>query len=144
MLRASLFAWASQPFLRWFRNTGMAMAARMPMMMMTTRSSMRVKPSSSWALRIRASIAIPPGGGGDPAALAVVVEDSVGVAGDLDAEAVNGRVARGDSSGRRAGRVALDRGALYVRGRLVVGQDALQVAGVLAGATDQVVAGVGE
>src|SRR4051795_4907836 len=37
---------ASTPFLRWLRNTGMAMAARMPMMMMTTRSSIRVKPWS--------------------------------------------------------------------------------------------------
>jgi hypothetical protein len=34
--------------LRWLRKTGMAMAARMPMMMTTTRSSMRVKPSSSF------------------------------------------------------------------------------------------------
>src|SRR4051812_29189202 len=49
---------ASTPFWRWFRKTGMAIAARMPMMMMTTRSSMRVKPPSrsSAALRIRASI----------------------------------------------------------------------------------------
>src|ERR1700712_3921149 len=39
----------------------MAMAARMPMMIMTTRSSMRVKPSSrsSMALRMRDSIVVP-------------------------------------------------------------------------------------
>src|SRR4051812_49939443 len=39
----------------------MAMAARMPMMMMTTRSSMSVKPCSfsSIALRMRASTAVP-------------------------------------------------------------------------------------
>ena len=49
---------ASTAFLRWFRKTGMAMAARMPMMMMTTRSSIRVKPwsFSSIDLRMRASM----------------------------------------------------------------------------------------
>src|SRR3954468_17917507 len=36
-------------FWRWFRNAGMAIAARMPMMMMTTRSSIRVKPFSPCA-----------------------------------------------------------------------------------------------
>ena len=40
----SLLMPASTPFWRWFRNTGIAIAARMPMMMMTTRSSMSVKP----------------------------------------------------------------------------------------------------
>src|SRR3954449_1994942 len=62
MLRRSDLMPASQPFFRWFRKTGMAIAARMPMMMMTTRSSMRVKPPSrsSAILRIRASIALPP------------------------------------------------------------------------------------
>src|SRR5436305_10331300 len=50
---------ADTAFFRWLRKTGMAIAARMPMMMMTTRSSMRVKPSfSSCALRMRASIAV--------------------------------------------------------------------------------------
>src|SRR4029078_12942876 len=43
------FASASLPLLRWFRNEGMAIAARMPMIRMTTRSSIRVKPLSSWA-----------------------------------------------------------------------------------------------
>jgi len=38
---------ASTPFLRWFRKTGMAIAAKIPMMMMTTKSSIRVKP---WSL----------------------------------------------------------------------------------------------
>src|SRR4029079_6137235 len=40
---------ASLPLLRWFRNEGMAIAARMPMIRITTRSSIRVKPFSSWA-----------------------------------------------------------------------------------------------
>ena len=40
------FASASLPLLRWFRNEGMAIAARMPMIRMTTRSSIRVKPFS--------------------------------------------------------------------------------------------------
>ena len=37
---------ASLPLLRWFRNEGMAIAARMPMIRITTRSSIRVKPFS--------------------------------------------------------------------------------------------------
>ena len=55
---ASVFAAEFQPFLRWLRNVGIAIAARMPMMIMTTRSSMRVKPSSffSMALLMRASM----------------------------------------------------------------------------------------
>ena len=50
---------ASTPFLRWLRKTGMAMAARMPMMTITMRSSMRVNPSSPLFtdLRMRASMA---------------------------------------------------------------------------------------
>src|SRR3954451_17769745 len=58
MFFRSALACASQPFLRWFRKTGMAIAARMPMMMMTTRSSIRVKPwsFSSMDLRRRASM----------------------------------------------------------------------------------------
>src|SRR3954468_9998974 len=62
MVDTSALAAESWAFLRWLRNTGIAIAARMPMMMMTTRSSMRVKPPSrsSRALRIRASIALPP------------------------------------------------------------------------------------
>ena len=43
---ATDFASASLPLLRWFRNEGMAIAARMPMIRMTTRSSIRVKPLS--------------------------------------------------------------------------------------------------
>src|SRR2546425_12697701 len=39
---------ASLPLLLWFRNEGIAIAARMPMIKMTTRSSIRVKPFSSW------------------------------------------------------------------------------------------------
>src|SRR5215203_1186362 len=54
-LRLSLLAWASQPFVRWCRNTGIAMADRMPMMMMTTRSSIRVKPAS-WFLSMSTSL----------------------------------------------------------------------------------------
>ena len=42
------FASASLPLLRWFRNEGMAIAARMTMIRITTRSSIRVKPLSSW------------------------------------------------------------------------------------------------
>src|SRR5687768_5555601 len=38
--------WEIQPFLRWFRNTGIAIAAKMAMIKITTRSSMRVKPLS--------------------------------------------------------------------------------------------------
>src|SRR3954471_12046707 len=62
MLVASDFAAVSCAFFFWFRNSGMAIAARMPMMIMTTRSSMSVKPCSfsSIALRSRASIAVPP------------------------------------------------------------------------------------
>src|SRR5665213_2410071 len=48
-------------FFFWLKKTGIAIAAKIPMMIMTTRSSMRVKPSSlfSIALRIRASIGVP-------------------------------------------------------------------------------------
>jgi hypothetical protein len=35
-----------QPFFLWFRKTGMAIAARIAMIRMTTRSSIRVKPPS--------------------------------------------------------------------------------------------------
>src|SRR4051794_21559872 len=60
MLVASAFAEVSCAFFFWFKNSGMAIAARMPMMIMTTRSSMSVKPCSfsSMALRSRASIAV--------------------------------------------------------------------------------------
>ena len=44
---ASSFAEASVALLFWLRNDGMAIAARMPMIRITTRSSMRVKPPSS-------------------------------------------------------------------------------------------------
>ena len=49
-----------QPFLRWLRNVGIAIAARIPMMIMTTRSSIRVKPCSLSAmdLRIRTSMSV--------------------------------------------------------------------------------------
>src|SRR5919204_5910849 len=48
-------AWAADLFARSLndRYDGIAMASRMPMMMMTTRSSMRVKPLSSPARRCR-------------------------------------------------------------------------------------------
>src|SRR5665647_1346034 len=51
----------STAFFRWFMKTGMAMAARIPMMIMTTRSSIRVKPWSfcSMDLRMRAIMALP-------------------------------------------------------------------------------------
>jgi hypothetical protein len=42
--RASSFAEASVALLFWLRNDGIATAARMPMIRMTTRSSIRVKP----------------------------------------------------------------------------------------------------
>src|SRR5436305_3209845 len=62
MSTTSFLAAVSCAFFFWFRNNGMAIAARMPMMIMTTRSSMSVKPCSfsSMALRSRASIAVPP------------------------------------------------------------------------------------
>src|SRR3954454_18564910 len=44
--RAPDFAEASSPLPFWFRNEGMAIAARMPMIRMTTSSSTRVNPSS--------------------------------------------------------------------------------------------------
>jgi hypothetical protein len=47
MLRALDLALASMAFPRWPRNAGSAIAARIPMMRMTTSSSMRVKPLSS-------------------------------------------------------------------------------------------------
>src|SRR4051812_3852202 len=46
MSTTSLLAAVSCAFFFWFRNNGMAIAARTPMMTMTTRSSMSVKPSS--------------------------------------------------------------------------------------------------
>src|ERR1700730_617418 len=46
--RTSTFADASLALLFWFRNDGIAIAARMPMIRMTTRSSIRVKPPSSF------------------------------------------------------------------------------------------------
>ena len=44
----------------WLRNAGMAIAARMPMMIMTTSSSMSVKPLSLFSalLRMRASMVV--------------------------------------------------------------------------------------
>src|SRR5664280_1504193 len=53
MVDISALVDVSRPFARWLRNTGMAMAARMPMMIMTTRSSMRVKPSSRLSRDLR-------------------------------------------------------------------------------------------
>src|SRR5437868_784227 len=47
MSTTSLFAPVSWALFFWFRNSGMAIAARMPMMIMTTRSSIRVNPRSS-------------------------------------------------------------------------------------------------
>src|SRR4051794_2868848 len=48
---ARTFAWAAALFARSlnFRYDGIAIASRIPMMMMTTRSSMSVKPSSAWS-----------------------------------------------------------------------------------------------
>src|SRR5436190_23045198 len=51
MLRASDFADASWPFCCWPRKAGRAIAARMPMIRITTRSSMSVKPFSSPLIR---------------------------------------------------------------------------------------------
>ena len=50
-VRAISLACASFALVFWFRNDGIAIAARMPMIRMTTRSSIRVKPFSSWARR---------------------------------------------------------------------------------------------
>ena len=56
-LRTRLCAEASFAFWVWLRNSGIAIAARMPMIRITTRSSMRVKPPSSFArLRSRCSM----------------------------------------------------------------------------------------
>jgi hypothetical protein len=46
-LRADETAAESCAFERWLRNVGMAIAARIPMMITTTRSSIRVKPPYS-------------------------------------------------------------------------------------------------
>ncbi len=43
-LRTSVYAAVSWAFSRWPVNTGMASAAKMAMMMITTKISMRVKP----------------------------------------------------------------------------------------------------
>ena len=53
MLRASDFALESWAFERWPRKFGRAIPARMPMMRMTTRSSIKVKPPSSNPTRFR-------------------------------------------------------------------------------------------
>src|SRR3954468_14684182 len=50
-LRALDFASASWPFFCWPRKAGRAIAARMPMIRITTRSSIRVKPFSSLLIR---------------------------------------------------------------------------------------------
>ena len=50
-LRASDFADESCALALWPRNVGSAIAARMPMIRMTTSSSMSVKPSSSFLKR---------------------------------------------------------------------------------------------
>src|SRR4051812_9019079 len=50
-LRAFDFASASWPFFCWPRKAGRAIAARMPMIRITTRSSMSVKPFSSLLIR---------------------------------------------------------------------------------------------
>src|SRR6266550_2641002 len=60
-VRASSFAEESDALLFWLRNDGIAIAARMPMIRITTRSSIRVKPPSSlerWRSRysIRSSL----------------------------------------------------------------------------------------
>src|SRR3954451_17798832 len=49
MVRTWLLASVSCALPRWLRKAGRAIAARMPMIRMTTRSSIRVKPFSSWA-----------------------------------------------------------------------------------------------
>src|SRR3954465_5114060 len=50
-LRAFDFASESWPFFCWPRKAGRAIAARMPMIRITTRSSMSVKPFSSLLIR---------------------------------------------------------------------------------------------
>src|SRR6059058_3248551 len=50
-LRAFDFASESWPFFCWPRKAGRAIAARMPMIRITTRSSIRVKPFSSLLIR---------------------------------------------------------------------------------------------
>ena len=54
-VRASSFACDAVALLFWDRNDGMAIAARMPMIRITTKSSMSVKPPSSlerWRSRL--------------------------------------------------------------------------------------------
>src|SRR3954471_22099027 len=64
---ARTFAWAAALFARSlnFRYDGIAIASRIPMMMMTTRSSIRVKPDSSFAKRLeidaRTGVLLPDG-----------------------------------------------------------------------------------
>src|SRR4051794_8857089 len=61
MFRAFDLASESWPFARWPRNAGRAIAARIPMIRITTRSSIRVKPrSDSMRSRIFRSILITP------------------------------------------------------------------------------------
>jgi len=50
MLRISDSTEALRAALRWFKNTGMAIAARIPMITTTTRSSIRVNPASRSSL----------------------------------------------------------------------------------------------
>ena len=60
-VRAISLACASFALVFWFRNDGIAIAARMPMIRITTRSSIRVKPFSSWARRRSLESMDPPG-----------------------------------------------------------------------------------
>src|SRR3954462_8667281 len=68
-LRALDLAEASLPLSRWPRKVGRAMAARMPMIRMTTRSSIRVKPDSSSRSLRSISILLDQGAVGEPAPL---------------------------------------------------------------------------
>src|SRR5262245_32915436 len=52
-VRAAPFALASWALFLWLKNAGIAIAARRPRMIMTTRSSISVKPDSSWAILCR-------------------------------------------------------------------------------------------
>src|SRR5689334_644159 len=59
MLRAADFASASCPFDRCPRKAGSAIAARMPMIKMTTRSSISVKPCSPLWMRVLMRLPLP-------------------------------------------------------------------------------------
>src|SRR3954447_6752225 len=106
MLRAFDFASESWPFARWPRNAGSAIAARIPMIRITTRSSISVKPDSCLTSGR---------GGPNPASFPLVPPDKRNVL-------LPGVVGLAAALGRAAGRVAgtQRRAATVLRDREVV------------------------